>query len=60
VRVAEYYQVNSPVDGLVSSADVAAAVMFLASERAAMITGESLVIDAGFSIGRFDFPRRTS
>jgi NAD(P)-dependent dehydrogenase (short-subunit alcohol dehydrogenase family) len=60
VRVAGYYQDNSPVDGLVSSADVASAVMFLASERAAMITGESLVIDGGFSIGRFDFPRRTS
>lgn len=60
VRVAGYYQDNSPVDGLVSSADVAEAVMFLASERAAMITGESLVIDGGFSIGRFDFPRRTS
>jgi len=60
VRVAEYYQDNSPLDGLVSSADVAGAVMFLASERAAMITGESLVIDGGFSIGRFDFPRRTS
>ena len=60
VRVASYYQDNSPVDGLVSSADVASTVMFLASERAAMITGESLVIDGGFSIGRFDFPRRTS
>lgn len=60
LRVAGYYQDNSPVDGLVSSADVAEAVMFLASERAAMITGESLVIDGGFSIGRFDFPRRTS
>jgi NAD(P)-dependent dehydrogenase (short-subunit alcohol dehydrogenase family) len=58
VRVASYYLANSPLDALVTADDVAAAVMFLASAQAAHITGESLVVDAGFSIGRFDFPKR--
>jgi NAD(P)-dependent dehydrogenase (short-subunit alcohol dehydrogenase family) len=58
VRVASYYLANSPLDALVTADDVAAAVLFLASAQAAHITGESLVVDAGFSIGRFDFPKR--
>lgn len=59
LRVADYYRANSPTGGLVTVADVAAAVMFLAAESAAAITGETLVVDGGFSIGRFDFPRRS-
>ena len=58
-RVADFYRANSPAGRLVSPADVARAVLFLASADAATITGETIVVDAGFSAGRNDFPRRT-
>jgi NAD(P)-dependent dehydrogenase (short-subunit alcohol dehydrogenase family) len=58
LRVAEYYQGASPLARLVQPEDVAAAVLFLASARAAAITGDTIVVDSGFSAGRFDFPRR--
>lgn len=58
-RVAEYYQANSPLNRIVTGTDVGEAAFFLASQRAANITGDSIVIDGGYSAGRFDFPRRT-
>ena len=58
-RVADYYRANSPLDRLVDPGDVAAAVLFLASSQAMGITGETIVVDNGFSAGRLDFPRRT-
>jgi NAD(P)-dependent dehydrogenase (short-subunit alcohol dehydrogenase family) len=58
-RVAAYYRANSPLARLVEPADVAAAVLFLASDAAAAVSGETVVVDNGFSAGRFDFPRRT-
>jgi NAD(P)-dependent dehydrogenase (short-subunit alcohol dehydrogenase family) len=58
-RVADFYQANSPLGRLVAPADVATVALFLASEQAALITGETIVLDAGFSAGRFDFPRRS-
>ncbi|MBI3373319.1 MAG: SDR family oxidoreductase [Betaproteobacteria bacterium] len=58
-RVADYYRANSPLGRIVEPRDVAAAVAFLASEQAASISGETIVVDNGFSAGRMDFPRRT-
>lgn len=59
VRVADYYAANSPLGRLVKPEDVAAAVAFLASAAASGITGETVVVDGGFSAGRYDFPRRS-
>jgi 3-oxoacyl-[acyl-carrier protein] reductase len=59
VRVADYYAANSPLGRLVQPADVAAVVTFLASADAGGITGETVVVDGGFSAGRYDFPRRS-
>jgi len=58
-RIADYYAANSPLGRLVRPEDVAAAVAFLASVEAAGITGETIVVDGGFSAGRYDFPRRS-
>jgi 3-oxoacyl-[acyl-carrier protein] reductase len=58
LAVADYYRARSPQQALVTAEDVAEAVQFLASERAARIAGETIVLDAGFSACRFDFPRR--
>lgn len=58
--VADYYSINSPLGRIVQPQEVASAVAFLASEQAAAITGETIVVDNGFSAGRFDFPRRTT
>jgi NAD(P)-dependent dehydrogenase (short-subunit alcohol dehydrogenase family) len=57
--LADYYVANSPLGRLVRPEDVAAAVAFLASADAAGITGETVVVDGGFSAGRYDFPRRS-
>jgi NAD(P)-dependent dehydrogenase (short-subunit alcohol dehydrogenase family) len=57
-RVAEYYRDNSPLHRITTAEQVADAVLFLASARAAAITGGTIVIDGGFSSGRLDFPRR--
>ncbi len=59
LRVADYYQTNSPLQRIATGTDVGEAALFLASARAANITGESIVIDGGYSAGRFDFPRRS-
>jgi NAD(P)-dependent dehydrogenase (short-subunit alcohol dehydrogenase family) len=59
VRVADYYAANSPLGRLVKPEDVAAAVAFLTSAAASGITGETVVVDGGFSAGRYDFPRRS-
>lgn len=58
-RVADYYQTNSPLQRIASGADVGEAALFLASARAANITGETIVVDGGYSAGRFDFPTRS-
>lgn len=58
-RVAEFYVANTPLRRAVEPRDVAAAVLFLASEQAAAVTGDTIVVDNGFSAGRLDFPRRT-
>lgn len=57
-RVADYYTENSPLAQITTGRDVGEAVLFFASQKAQNITGESLVIDGGYSSGRFDFPRR--
>ncbi len=41
---------SNPAGRLVSPADVAGAVSFLCSDDAAMIRGQTLVVDGGFSI----------
>jgi len=58
-RIADYYIANSPLGRLVRPEDVATAVAFLASAEASGITGETIVVDGGFSAGRYDFPRRS-
>jgi NAD(P)-dependent dehydrogenase (short-subunit alcohol dehydrogenase family) len=58
-RIADYYTANSPLGRLVRPDDVAAAVAYLASAQASGITGETVVVDGGFSAGRYDFPRRS-
>ena len=58
-EIAEYYVTNAPLARLATARDVADAVLFLASDRAAVITGETVVVDGGFSAGRFDFPGQT-
>ncbi len=58
--VAEYYRSRSTQGALVTPEDVASAVLFLASQKAARIAGETIVVDGGFSAGRLDFPRRSS
>ena len=51
-----------PLGRVVSTADVARAVLFLASEEAAMITGQTLVIDGGLSASVYAMqrPRETT
>jgi enoyl-[acyl-carrier protein] reductase III len=46
----EYYRARTPAGHLVEPDDVAKAVAFLASEDAAMIRGQTLVVDGGYSI----------
>ncbi|MFI5011796.1 MAG: SDR family NAD(P)-dependent oxidoreductase [Hyphomicrobiales bacterium] len=60
LKVADYYKSRSSQQALVTPRDVADAVMFLASERASLIAGETIVVDGGYSAGRLDFPRRAS
>lgn len=60
LRGADYYRSRSSQQALATRQDVADAVMFLASARAARIAGETIVVDGGYSAGRLDFPRRTS
>ncbi len=60
LKVRDYYKSRSSQQALITPQDVAGAVMFLASERAALVAGETIVIDGGYSAGRLDFPRRTS
>jgi NAD(P)-dependent dehydrogenase (short-subunit alcohol dehydrogenase family) len=60
LKVREYYKTNASQQAVVTPRDVAGAVLFLASERAALIAGETIVVDGGFSAGRLDFPRRKS
>jgi NAD(P)-dependent dehydrogenase (short-subunit alcohol dehydrogenase family) len=46
-----------PMRRLATTADIAAAVLFLASSDAAYITGQTLVVDGGWSIlGMHDRP----
>ncbi len=59
LRIADYYQLNSPLQRIATGTDVGEMALFLASARAASITGETIVIDGGYSSGRFDFPRRS-
>lgn len=60
LSVADYYRRQSSQHVLATPEDVAAAVLFLASAQAASISGETIVVDGGFSAGRLDFPRRNS
>lgn len=60
LKVADYYRSRSSQQALTTPQDVADAVMFLASAKAARIAGETIVVDGGYSAGRLDFPRRTS
>jgi NAD(P)-dependent dehydrogenase (short-subunit alcohol dehydrogenase family) len=55
-RVARYYQAHSALSLITTGQDVAAAVLFLASAAARAISGETIVVDAGYSAGRLDFP----
>ncbi len=41
-----------PLGRLASPEDIARAVLFLASDDAAMITGQALAVDGGFTVGR--------
>jgi NAD(P)-dependent dehydrogenase (short-subunit alcohol dehydrogenase family) len=59
-KVADYYRQQSALHRLPTIDDVANAVLFLASSKASGITGETIVVDGGFSAGRLDFPRRVS
>jgi enoyl-[acyl-carrier protein] reductase III len=45
-----YYRERTPAGRLVEPPDVADAVCFLASPRAAMIRGQTLVVDGGYSL----------
>ncbi len=60
LRVSDYYRDQAPTGRLATSGDIAAAILYLASEAAAAVTGETIVIDGGYSAGRCDFPRRNS
>lgn len=57
LAIADYYRGRSAGQRLVSADEVGEAVLFLASSRAAGMTGEVIVLDGGFSFGRPDFPR---
>lgn len=57
--IVAYYAERSPTRQVISAEDIADATLFLASSRAARMTGEVLVLDGGFSASRPDFPRRT-
>ena len=46
---------RTPLRDFVTAEDVAAAVVFLASEKARMITGTSLDVDGGISLGVQDW-----
>lgn len=58
LAIAGYYRARSASQRVVTADDVGQAVLFLASSRAAGMTGEAIVLDGGFSFGRLDFPRR--
>jgi enoyl-[acyl-carrier protein] reductase III len=45
-----YYRSRTPVGRLVEPADIADAVCFLASPQAAMIRGQTIVVDGGYSL----------
>jgi NAD(P)-dependent dehydrogenase (short-subunit alcohol dehydrogenase family) len=60
LAVADYYRSRSSQQALATPRDVAEAVLFLASAKAARIAGETIVVDGGYSAGRLDFPRRNS
>jgi 3-oxoacyl-[acyl-carrier protein] reductase len=51
----EAVKLRTPLRDLVTTEDVAAAVVFLASEKARMITGTSLDVDGGISLGIQDW-----
>jgi NAD(P)-dependent dehydrogenase (short-subunit alcohol dehydrogenase family) len=59
-RIAGYYRANSSLQQITTPAEVAATVLFLASAKAGSITGQSVVVDSGFSSGRLDFPLHPS
>jgi NAD(P)-dependent dehydrogenase (short-subunit alcohol dehydrogenase family) len=48
-RALEVVRKNTPLRRFGSAEDVAEAVCFLASERADFITGQTLVVDGGYS-----------
>jgi len=45
-----YYRSRTPVGRLVEPADIADTVCFLASPQAAMIRGQTIVVDGGYSL----------
>jgi enoyl-[acyl-carrier protein] reductase III len=49
-RMLDWYAGRTPAGRLVSPADVAEAVCFLASPAAGMIRGQTLIVDGGYSI----------
>jgi len=51
----EAVKLRTPLRDFVTTEDVAAAVVFLASEKARMITGTSLDVDGGISLGAQDW-----
>lgn len=58
-RVEAYYRDNSSTGRITTADDVGETVLFLASTRARSTTGETLVVDGGYSAGRLDFPVRS-
>jgi 3-oxoacyl-[acyl-carrier protein] reductase len=45
-----YVVKNAPAGRLGTAADVAAAILFLASEQASYITGQTLTVDGGLTL----------
>lgn len=56
LRVRQYYLANSTLGRITTADDVGETVAMLASAQASATTGETVVIDGGFSAGRLDFP----
>ena len=53
VRTQEVLEVTVPINRFGTPDEVADAAVFLCSERASFITGSTLVVDGGQTVGRF-------
>ncbi len=49
-RMLEHFRAQTPAGRLVEPADIAETVCFLASPRAAMIRGQTIIVDGGYSL----------